>query len=1234
MTAVASLLLSFAVRPALSLGATDTITWGGDNSRAGYETSHNMDPAIVASDQFQQIFVTKLPGNYGNQQEQVYSQPLVYTTPSDGVQYLFVSTTQNNVYKIDAKTGNIVASRNLHIPFLQADLDNCFDISPHIGIISTGVIDPATDTLYLTSKTYADQTQTNKAKGRPNGRWYIHALDVNTLQEKPNFPINLEGTVARNSAVRAFNGGIQHQRPALLMHGNYIYVGFGSHCVQYTYTGWVIGFHKTTAQIVERFATQGQGVDASLRGASLWMSGGGIASDDKGSIFFACGNGYANQLGDTPVKGRTPPTSLEEGAVHMTINDDGSLNLVDFFMPYEKRDLDNADLDLGTSPLAMLPNQFSCGNVTRVGVVTGKSGKTYWLNLDNMGGYKNGAGGYDDVLQVFQNNNVVYAGVGVYPLEGGYIYVNVIGYPTNVFKFSCDAGVPSWTKVAESPDSNVNALGVGHGSVTTLNNQPGTGLLWTSDTQKNTLKIYNAVPQNGTLKMIKSFSVVGVTKFTRPVFGDGIVYQGTRFGLLYAYGAPTKSPLDCGNTTNAFGTGELGAASATKTITCKALVDVTVNTIALDDASNFVLSGLPATPSLITAGSTMSFNVAFKPSQVGGLFANVLVQTNNITSYTSKSAIRLSGTGQSSKPMLSITPGTIAFKTMAVGSGTNSQSIVLANGGLADLTITSFKYSWTGSSGPFVTETSPFKLSNVPSRVAANSQVVVTIDFTPTVANNYTLTVLIDTPIGQQTVTITASSGAAPVAKLEFQTPDGTGWVTYDSTKNLTFGTVLQGQTRTLKFRVSNIATAGGVPLEIGVSKPPLATDGNILGAANLVDLAEGTSIASGQSATANLYCSPPTSFWNTDPYSRSVVWTMNTNGLNFGKQFITFECTAAAPQAAPLLASGQGKFRFAGCYKEYNPGRVLDKLIYSDTANMTTANCIAACDKAGYNLCGLQYRQECWGGKTLPTIQVDDADCDYVCTGDNTQSCGGNGAGPGATGTYITLFAYNASSTQAASTPSVVVNPGYLGYDSIGCWSEATTGRALPNQVATTAKNVASCINACAGKYEYIGLEYYGNECWCGTNLLAAGVAQLDISKCSRVCIDNSTEYCGGPKALNVYRAASYKPVSNLQPTVNSTSNWEVQGCYSDSSTARTLGDKQIMADTVTLDSCAAFCDGYRYFGTEYGRECYCGSTLANTTTKSWNPSECNMSCKGNATQTCGAASRIQVYANPALSV
>jgi hypothetical protein len=367
-----------------------------------------MDPAVVSSEQFGFLFRTPLPGrNFQGGPEQVFASPLVYTA-SDGVQYVYVATTMNNIYKIDAKKGNIVASRNLARPFLQTDLQTCTDISPVIGSTATGVIDPATGTWYLTVKTYVDQSPSGDT-GRPNGRYQIHAVSTDDLSENPLYPIDPEYTVARNNPLRTFTAGIHHQRPGLLQFKNFIYLGFASHCIQYNYTGWIMGFDTNTANLVEAYAMEGAGVGSSTSGAGVWMSGGGLASNGVDSIYWSTGNGQAAQLDQSPVSGRQPPTSLEEAAVHAAVNSDGTITIVDFFMPWEKVQLDGADKDLGTSPLQLLPDTFSCGNVQRIGMVTGKSGKTYWLNMDDMGGYRNGPNRLDNVIQMYQHENSVYA---------------------------------------------------------------------------------------------------------------------------------------------------------------------------------------------------------------------------------------------------------------------------------------------------------------------------------------------------------------------------------------------------------------------------------------------------------------------------------------------------------------------------------------------------------------------------------------------------------------------------------------------------------------------------------------------------------------------------------------------------------------------------------------------------------------------------------------------------------
>lgn len=52
-------------------------------------------------------------------------------------------------------------------------------------------------------------------------------------------------------------------------------------------------------------------------------------------------------------------------------------------MPWEKEALDGADKDLGTSGIALLDQTvFKTPTVARIGCITGKSGKLYFLNLE------------------------------------------------------------------------------------------------------------------------------------------------------------------------------------------------------------------------------------------------------------------------------------------------------------------------------------------------------------------------------------------------------------------------------------------------------------------------------------------------------------------------------------------------------------------------------------------------------------------------------------------------------------------------------------------------------------------------------------------------------------------------------------------------------------------------------------------------------------------------------------
>ncbi|KAI0041429.1 WSC-domain-containing protein [Auriscalpium vulgare] len=85
------------------------------------------------------------------------------------------------------------------------------------------------------------------------------------------------------------------------------------------------------------------------------------------------------------------------------------------------------------------------------------------------------------------------------------------------------------------------------------------------------------------------------------------------------------------------------------------------------------------------------------------------------------------------------------------------------------------------------------------------------------------------------------------------------------------------------------------------------------------------------------------------------------------------------------------------------------------------------------------------------------------------------------------------------------------------------------------------------------------------------------------------------------------------------------------DTASARTLADATFSSSTsMSVEACTAFCeaDAHVYAGVEFGRQCFCDYALQNPGTPT-SLEECNLPCSGNASETCGAANRINLYWN-----
>ncbi|CAN8102201.1 unnamed protein product [Discula destructiva] len=85
-------------------------------------------------------------------------------------------------------------------------------------------------------------------------------------------------------------------------------------------------------------------------------------------------------------------------------------------------------------------------------------------------------------------------------------------------------------------------------------------------------------------------------------------------------------------------------------------------------------------------------------------------------------------------------------------------------------------------------------------------------------------------------------------------------------------------------------------------------------------------------------------------------------------------------------------------------------------------------------------------------------------------------------------------------------------------------------------------------------------------------------------------------------------------------------QGCFREGTWGRALVQKTYSSPSLTTAACASYCAGFRYYGTEYGNECFCGTKLDHGAYQVPD-SACNTPCAGAQSETCGGGNLLSLY-------
>jgi len=214
--------------------AAGQVTAQYDNARSGAAIHEvTLTPQRVRRG-FGRVAVLRVDGD-------VYAQPLYMPPSGSRSAELIVATEQNTVYAFDATTlspaplwrvhlGTPVSARDVRCPFIR----------PSVGITSTPVIDSASGSLYVLTRTATGMTFAQT----------LHKLDVRDGREQVS-PVDIEAQVRGTGAgahggVVAFDPLRENARAALLLTRDAVYVAWASSCDVAPYHGWVMAFDART----------------------------------------------------------------------------------------------------------------------------------------------------------------------------------------------------------------------------------------------------------------------------------------------------------------------------------------------------------------------------------------------------------------------------------------------------------------------------------------------------------------------------------------------------------------------------------------------------------------------------------------------------------------------------------------------------------------------------------------------------------------------------------------------------------------------------------------------------------------------------------------------------------------------------------------------------------------------------------------------------------------------------
>lgn len=200
-----------------------------------------------------------------------------------------------------------------------------------------------------------------------------------------------------------------------------------------------------------------------------------------------------------------------------------------------------------------------------------------------------------------------------------------------------------------------------------------------------------------------------------------------------------------------------------------------------------------------------------------------------------------------------------------------------------------------------------------------------------------------------------------------------------------------------------------------------------------------------------------------------------------------------------------------------------------------------------------------------------------------------------------------------APTTPAPISEP-KAGAVFIGCFADLRADRMMENVSEDPEMTTEMCEAICS-EYEVFGTQF-GVQCWCGGNHPdTATYGEPIMAACDMPCPGNPETMCGGRDTMSVYEHALTEPTGAHD-----------HGCFADSFADRIM-ERVLIDDFMTTEMCEVRCDGSRYYGTQYGTECWCSVIDDIDAFRHGESTLCTYPCGGNVDQLCGGELAMNIY-------